>query len=119
MSALIPFALRYWRVGLLALVGLLIAYLYIAGLRAERSLAQCREQNAGLAAAIERQNAAVEALRADGEARAREASEAAQRGRAERQRVEAEADRLRRLARRPQGPGCATPLELRELGNLL
>lgn len=68
-------------------------------------LNQCRANTAALNASISRQNAAVSAMRAQGEARVAELDRVAQRARQEAESANARAARI--MARRPTGDACA------------
>lgn len=111
-------ALKLAGVGL-ALMGALCLYLYIDGLILGRRLANCQTQSERLSGALRIQNAAVAEMQRQGEARAAEQREALARANRETEAQRPLIDRLRRAASRPQGPGCATPPELREMGNSL
>lgn len=130
MTALLSFATS--RLGLGIIVGLVVA-LMIGGIvisknatirelrganealstqlaAARRDLNQCRANTATLEASISRQNAAVEALRVQGEARVAELDRVAVRARQEAETANARARRI--MGAQPSGDACIAAREL-------
>lgn len=94
----------------LAVAGALCLYLYIGKLTAERRAAKFETALVEATAALDRQNAAIEALRADGDRRERDLDEARKEG----QRLASEARKAVTKVRNTPANGCPTPSEVLE-----
>lgn len=115
--SIVQFIRRHWQLAGVLILLLLLGVSYVHGLRIERSLAQCQAQNAGLASALERQNDAIRRMQQEGEAARQRQQEALAAAERQNEAERSARERLIRASRQPQGPGCSTPPELREMEN--